>query len=148
VVLIYGRPSSPFPRSIKVSHNLHTVCICILTKTHRNVVKTSNPNESSRRHTPRPVGKLATDIIELRDMNRNEQDMQPLDMTRDHEGGETQGLLEAAGTAHIQEETLRSPGLFVWTLTVAAALSGLLFGYEYVFGPNVYLLRIGVNLLI
>ena len=25
-----------------------------------------------------------------------------------------------------------APGLFVWTLTLTAALSGLLFGYEYV----------------
>jgi hypothetical protein len=30
-------------------------------------------------------------------------------------------------------ESTAVPGRFVWTLTFAAALSGLLFGYEYVF---------------
>jgi hypothetical protein len=29
-----------------------------------------------------------------------------------------------------------APGLFVWTLTLTAALSGLLFGYEYVVFVN------------
>lgn len=31
------------------------------------------------------------------------------------------------------ESTLASPGLFVWLLTICAGISGLLFGYEYVF---------------
>ena len=31
-----------------------------------------------------------------------------------------------------ETESTASPGKFVWILTFAAALSGLLFGYEYV----------------
>jgi SP family myo-inositol transporter-like MFS transporter 13 len=32
----------------------------------------------------------------------------------------------------VQESALVSPGLFIWTLTFCAGVSGLLFGYEYV----------------
>ena len=32
----------------------------------------------------------------------------------------------------IDESALVSPGWFIWTLTVCAGVSGLLFGYEYV----------------
>lgn len=32
----------------------------------------------------------------------------------------------------VDESTLLSPGLFIWTLTICAGVSGLLFGYEYV----------------
>lgn len=34
--------------------------------------------------------------------------------------------------AEIDESALVSPGWFIWTLTVCAGVSGLLFGYEYV----------------
>ena len=33
----------------------------------------------------------------------------------------------------VDESALVSPGLFIWTLTICAGVSGLLFGYEYVF---------------
>jgi hypothetical protein len=33
------------------------------------------------------------------------------------------------------ESALVSPGLFIWTLTLCAGISGLLFGYEYVSPP-------------
>jgi hypothetical protein len=32
----------------------------------------------------------------------------------------------------VNEASKAAPGLFVWALTLTAALSGLLFGYEYV----------------
>lgn len=32
----------------------------------------------------------------------------------------------------VDESALVSPGLFIWTLTFCAGVSGLLFGYEYV----------------
>jgi SP family myo-inositol transporter-like MFS transporter 13 len=32
----------------------------------------------------------------------------------------------------VDESRLTSPGAFIWTLTVCAGVSGLLFGYEYV----------------
>jgi SP family myo-inositol transporter-like MFS transporter 13 len=38
---------------------------------------------------------------------------------------------EAEGV-EIDESALVSPGWFIWTLTVCAGVSGLLFGYEYV----------------
>jgi hypothetical protein len=38
----------------------------------------------------------------------------------DHEGNELD----------VNENGLVSPGIFIWTLTVCAGLSGLLFGYE------------------
>jgi hypothetical protein len=58
----------------------------------------------------------------------------PLD---DDGEAETQGLLQTTGgngyaSTPPREESLRSPGLFVWAVTVTAALSGLLFGYECV----------------
>jgi SP family myo-inositol transporter-like MFS transporter 13 len=33
----------------------------------------------------------------------------------------------------VDESTLIAPGRFIWGLTVCAGVSGLLFGYEYVF---------------
>lgn len=33
----------------------------------------------------------------------------------------------------VDESALVSPGLFIWILTICAGVSGLLFGYEYVF---------------
>jgi SP family myo-inositol transporter-like MFS transporter 13 len=32
----------------------------------------------------------------------------------------------------VDESALVSPGVFIWTLTICAGVSGLLFGYEYV----------------
>lgn len=32
----------------------------------------------------------------------------------------------------VNESALVSPGVFIWTLTLCAGISGLLFGYEYV----------------
>lgn len=37
-----------------------------------------------------------------------------------------------AQDVEIDESTLTSPGWFIWSLTVCAGVSGLLFGYEYV----------------
>ncbi|USP76534.1 Myo-inositol transporter 1 [Curvularia clavata] len=36
----------------------------------------------------------------------------------------------------VDESALVSPGLFIWTLTICAGVSGLLFGYEYAAAPE------------
>ena len=46
--------------------------------------------------------------------------------TRDH----PHDASDDANDAGINESPLVSPGWFIWTLTVCAGVSGLLFGYE------------------
>jgi hypothetical protein len=43
------------------------------------------------------------------------------------------GENEVNGHVEVDESTLSSPSFFIWALTLCAGVSGLLFGYEYVY---------------
>lgn len=47
------------------------------------------------------------------------------------EDGHARGV-DGAVDGEMDEAGLTSPTLFIWTLTLCAGISGLLFGYEYV----------------
>lgn len=51
--------------------------------------------------------------------------------TREYPNDERHSDDDAEGV-EMDESALVSPGWFLWTLTVCAGVSGLLFGYEYV----------------
>jgi SP family myo-inositol transporter-like MFS transporter 13 len=52
---------------------------------------------------------------------------------REYAGYDVSGEGVEGEQAEIQESELGSPGTFIWVLTVVAGISGLLFGYEYVY---------------
>ena len=49
---------------------------------------------------------------------------------REYEQGKS--VDEELEEVDVNESALVSPGIFIWTLTLCAGISGLLFGYEYV----------------
>jgi SP family myo-inositol transporter-like MFS transporter 13 len=58
------------------------------------------------------------------------------------------------GVGDVDESALVRPGVFLWSLTLCAGISGLLFGYEYVFPffriphPSTHARRTGREMLI
>lgn len=128
----YARPAFPVPRS-NFMILAQGLAVTSYSNTHLPFDIYYAPN------APRIREAAATAPLsdyELRSMTRNSGDTaaQPLI----YNGREDAAYDEHDDDVEVDESELVSPGLFIWTLTVCAGVSGLLFGYEYVATSSIF----------